>query len=109
MRFEPSCKKPVILCSIGGERLVKGCNALTDFALSKLETDISENIFRGFGYAPAPDCVPFFKVVDMSREDYASMYGPTVGDRIRLGDTSLWVQIERDSVSWIITWVRLTV
>ena len=25
----------------------------------------------------------------MSRKDYAHMYGPTVGDAIRLGDTSL--------------------
>jgi len=24
------------------------------------------------------------------------MYGPTVGDRLRLGDTELWVEIERD-------------
>jgi urease len=25
-----------------------------------------------------------------------SMYGPTTGDRIRLGDTELWVEIEWD-------------
>ena len=24
------------------------------------------------------------------------MYGPTVGDRVRLGDTSLWVEVEKD-------------
>lgn len=27
---------------------------------------------------------------------YASMYGPTTGDRVRLGDTNLWVQVEND-------------
>ena len=27
---------------------------------------------------------------------YARVYGPTTGDRIRLGDTSLWVEVERD-------------
>ena len=24
------------------------------------------------------------------------MYGPTKGDKIRLGDTSLWIEIEKD-------------
>lgn len=27
---------------------------------------------------------------------YASMFGPTTGDKVRLGDTSLWVEIEKD-------------
>ena len=27
----------------------------------------------------------------ISRKDYAQMYGPTVGDRVRLADTSLIV------------------
>src|SRR5258708_3333889 len=33
---------------------------------------------------------------DISRRAYAEMYGPTVGDRVRLGDTDLVIQIERD-------------
>ncbi len=32
----------------------------------------------------------------ISREKYASMYGPTVGDRIRLADTNLVVEVEKD-------------
>ena len=32
----------------------------------------------------------------MSRKDYAQMYGPTVGDAIRLGDTSLFAEVEHD-------------
>lgn len=32
----------------------------------------------------------------MSKKDYATMYGPTVGDRVRLGDTSLIVEVEKD-------------
>jgi urease alpha subunit len=27
---------------------------------------------------------------------YASMYGPTTGDRIRLGDSNLWIEVEKD-------------
>jgi len=32
----------------------------------------------------------------ISRRAYAEMYGPTVGDRVRLGDTELWVEVEQD-------------
>ncbi len=32
----------------------------------------------------------------LSRQAYASLYGPTTGDRIRLGDTSLLLEIEHD-------------
>ena len=32
----------------------------------------------------------------ISRNEYVNLFGPTVGDRIRLGDTGLFVEIERD-------------
>ena len=35
----------------------------------------------------------------IDRVTYASMYGPTVGDRVRLGDTDLIIEVERDLVA----------
>jgi urease subunit alpha len=35
----------------------------------------------------------------LSRRQYAEMYGPTVGDRVRLADTDLFVQVERDLIA----------
>jgi len=32
----------------------------------------------------------------IDRRAYAEMFGPTTGDRIRLGDTELWIEIEQD-------------
>jgi len=32
----------------------------------------------------------------ITRAAYAEMYGPTVGDRVRLADTDLWIQVEED-------------
>lgn len=32
----------------------------------------------------------------ISRRAYADMFGPTVGDRVRLADTELWVEVEQD-------------
>jgi urease subunit alpha len=39
-------------------------------------------------------------MADLSREEYALRYGPTTGDRVRLGDTDLWVRIEDDHVGF---------
>ena len=32
----------------------------------------------------------------ISRRAYADMFGPTVGDRVRLADTDLWIEVEKD-------------
>ncbi|HTW84382.1 MAG TPA: urease subunit alpha [Candidatus Sulfotelmatobacter sp.] len=34
--------------------------------------------------------------MNIDRAAYARLYGPTVGDRMRLADTDLWIEIERD-------------
>lgn len=36
----------------------------------------------------------------MSRRAYAETYGPTVGDRIRLADTELFIEVERDFTTY---------
>ena len=35
----------------------------------------------------------------LSRRQYAEMFGPTVGDRVRLADTELFIEVERDLVA----------
>ena len=32
----------------------------------------------------------------ISRQAYAEMFGPTTGDRVRLADTGLFVEVEKD-------------
>ncbi len=36
----------------------------------------------------------------LTRRAYADMYGPTTGDRVRLADTELWVEVERDLTTY---------
>ena len=36
----------------------------------------------------------------MTREAYADMFGPTTGDRVRLADTELFVEVERDYTTY---------
>ncbi len=35
-------------------------------------------------------------MIKISRKEYATMYGPTKGDAVRLGDTSLFAEVEHD-------------
>ncbi|MCB9641351.1 MAG: urease subunit alpha [Myxococcales bacterium] len=39
-------------------------------------------------------------MVELSRQAYADMYGPTVGDKVRLADTELWIQVEKDFTTY---------
>jgi len=38
--------------------------------------------------------------VKIAKQAYAEMFGPTVGDRVRLADTELWVEVEKDYTTY---------
>jgi len=38
--------------------------------------------------------------VKITRQAYAEMFGPTTGDRVRLADTDLWIQVEKDLTTY---------
>src|SRR5262249_15064734 len=92
VRFEPGESKEVTLCEFGGTGELGGLNSLTDG--SRHAPEIKEQALRrarerGFRGA----CK---KLGNRHRRDYAAMYGPTTGDAVRLGDTSLLAEIEHD-------------
>ena len=37
--------------------------------------------------------------LEMTRRQYAEMFGPTVGDQVRLADTDLFIEVERDLIA----------
>jgi urease subunit alpha len=36
----------------------------------------------------------------ITRATYADMYGPTIGDKVRLADTELWIEVEKDLTTY---------
>ncbi|SCW91946.1 urease. Metallo peptidase. MEROPS family M38 [Pseudomonas sp. NFACC15-1] len=40
------------------------------------------------------------KHMKISRQAYADMFGPTVGDKVRLADTELWIEVEKDFTTY---------
>ena len=39
-------------------------------------------------------------VAKISRQAYAEMFGPTTGDKLRLADTELWLEVEKDFTTY---------
>eukprot|EP01135_Chromosphaera_perkinsii_P002397 Nk52_evm3s223 gene=Nk52_evmTU3s223 len=105
VRFEPGQQRVVELVNIAGNGVIKGGNNLamgvTLAKVNQRRTEIMENVKeRGFLHReeknPSLGNSFLSSGVQLPRELYFRMYGPTVGDRIRLGDTSLVIEIEYD-------------
>lgn len=100
VRFEPGDTKTVTLVSIAGNKLISGGNGLATGYVDVLKGEgVLENILRkGFAHVPEPGALEVTVDTKIGRETYISMYGPAVGDRVRLGDTALWIEVEHDEV-----------
>ncbi|KAH7670982.1 Urease gamma/gamma-beta subunit protein [Dioscorea alata] len=111
-RFEPGDAKYVTVVSIGGDKIIRGGNGIVDGPVdySKLDEVMEYVKAKGFGNKEEPDAsegvigefIPHdgshypLEIIEVSHEDYANKYGPTSGDKIKLGDTELYAEIERD-------------
>ncbi|KAL3511416.1 hypothetical protein ACH5RR_030817 [Cinchona calisaya] len=103
-RFEPGDTKTVTLVRIEGNQVIRGGNGIADGPvhsanITSLMEAVQERSCKHLEEPTASECLieegsPFS--YEVSHETYANMYGPTVGDKIRLGDTDLFAEIERD-------------
>ena len=98
VRFEPGESKTVTLTQIAGHRIVVSGNRLVDGpATLDRKKEVMERVEKeGFGDAPTPRVV-VGKPHVMPRADYAAIFGPTVDDRVTLGDTGLMIRVEADA------------
>ncbi|WVZ04987.1 hypothetical protein V8G54_018333 [Vigna mungo] len=103
-RFEPGECKSVVLVSIGGSKIIRGGNNITDGrgSDSNCIAAMEAVTTRGFRHVEEENSREGITGEDYSlttvilREEYANKYGPTIGDKIRLGDTDLFAEIEKD-------------
>ncbi|KAJ2892991.1 urease [Zalerion maritima] len=102
VRFEPGDTKTVTLVEIGGYKVIRGGNNLLSGVVGSMsENDIVGRLqAAGFAHAPEPgaDAVlaAGIEAFKMERAAYCAMFGPTVGDAVRLGSTDLWIKVEKD-------------
>ncbi|XP_055334622.1 uncharacterized protein LOC129585795 [Paramacrobiotus metropolitanus] len=99
VRFEPGDIRKVFLTEIAGNQVIRGGNGLCNgqFSLENLPSVMERLLNQGFRHAKQehdleirtdPSRIP--------RPVYAKIYGPTTGDRVRLGDTGLIIEVEKD-------------
>ncbi|KAG8983532.1 Urease [Tulasnella sp. JGI-2019a] len=103
VRFEPGDVKSVTLVAIGGHKIISGGNGLASGPVDLGRTDaiISQLVTKGFGHTAEPGALSIAVTPNVvSRETWLGMFGPTTGDRVRLGDTDLWVEVEKDMTSY---------
>jgi len=99
VRFEPSESKSVHLVPIGGKQIISGGNNLCQGMVVNIGNPPNGFVDKlktmGFCHKEQPN-VAVAPPSTMERRTYAQTFGPTVGDRVRLGDTDLVVEIEYD-------------
>ncbi|CAG5135424.1 unnamed protein product, partial [Candidula unifasciata] len=98
VRFEPGAMKTVNLVDIGGRRIIRGGNNLCDGPVNSSNglTDMMKKVNDlDFGHKEQ-NVILAGPPIKITRHLYAHTYGPTVGDKLRLGDTSLIIEVEKD-------------
>lgn len=99
IRFEPGDTKTVACVEIGGKKIISGGNGLASgpVDLSRVDEILKRVREGGFAHTPQPaGDSAHLRPSTMSREGYNRMFGPTVGDTVRLGSTCLRVKVEKD-------------
>lgn len=81
---------------------MSGGNALSAGHVDSARTDdiVRSLLQKGFAHVSEPSArsAVQIKAREMDHAAYVAMFGPTVGDRVQLGDTGLFVEVEWDSV-----------
>ena len=103
VRFEPGDTKTVTLVEIGGNKVIRGGNNLATggVELWRANDIVTKLQQAGFAHTPEPaGDAARIDLFQMDRAAYATMFGPTTGDLIRLGSTDLWIKVEKDLATY---------
>lgn len=97
IRFSPGETRDVNLVAIGGKRVIRGGNFLANGPVTNFTDEILNRITQGgFGNKVQEDLNSKEFVFKMPRPVYIRTFGPTLGDKVRLGDSSLIIEVEKD-------------
>jgi|TARA_B100001750_G_scaffold102015_1_gene80587 urease subunit alpha len=100
IRFEPGESKHVEVVEFGGSKTIYGFSGLVSGDLeSKKDAavkNIHENNFKNVLENVEAESNP----LQIPHNRYVELFGPTVGDRVRLADTDLVMEIEKDLIKY---------
>ena len=84
IRFEPGQTREVVLVPFRGTRTILGFNGNTMGQVNSL---------KQAGFISN-------RKQKITRASYAGMFGPTLGDKVRLADTELFIEVEKDYTNY---------
>jgi urease len=93
----------VTLVEIGGRKIIRGGNNLATGVvdLSRAEEILATLQQGGFAHVPTPvGDSGHISAFEIDRSAYCMMFGPTVGDLVKLGFTDLWIKVEKDLTTY---------
>ena len=100
IRFEPGESKHVEVVEFGGKKTIFGFSGLVSGDLESKREDAKKNINeKGFKNV-LENIENESSSLEIPRNRYVELFGPTTGDRVRLADTDLVMEIEKDLIKY---------
>ena len=100
VRFEPGESKHVKVVEFGGSKTIFGFSGLVSGDLKSKKQEaikkINENNFKNISENVDGESTS----LEIPRNRYVELFGPTVGDKVRLADTELVMEIEKDLIKY---------
>ena len=84
IRFEPGQTREVVLVLFRGTKTIVGFNGHT---MGQVDPEKKAGVRSD-------------RKQKISRASYAGMFGPTLGDKVRLADTELFIEVEKDFTTY---------
>ena len=100
IRFEPGESKHVEVVEFGGTKTIFGFSGLVSGELESKREEAIKNIHEKGFKSVLENIESESTSLEIPRIRYVELFGPTKGDRVRLADTDLVMEIEKDLIKY---------
>ena len=100
IRFEPGESKHVEIVEFGGTKTIYGFSGMVGGELESKRDSAIKNLHEHEFKSSLDDVNEQSNSLEIPRSRYVELFGPTVGDKVRLADTNLIMEIEKDLIKY---------
>ena len=100
IRFEPGETKHVSLVEFGGTKTIYGLSGMVDGQLNEKRQEAIKNLHDNNFKVSLDDINEESNSLEIPRNRYVELFGPTTNDKVRLADTDLIMKIEKDLIKY---------
>ena len=98
IRFEPGESKHVEIVEFGGTKTIYGFRGMVRGDLESKRESAIRNLHEHEFKSSLDDVNEQSNSLEIPRSRYVELFGPTTGDKVRLADTDLIMEIEKDLI-----------